>query len=1108
MIDSAIEFSARNAVLVLALTGAAVFAGWYSLRHTPLDALPDLSDKQVIVYSHWDRAPDQVDLQVTFPIVSALLGAPGVRSVRGQSDFGSSFVYVIFDDDVDLYWARSRTLEYLSPVLSRLPEGVRTELGPDATGTDWIFQYVLIDRSGKQTLADLRSLQDWYLAYYLRSVPGVVEVASAGGFVRQYQVNVNPNRLRAFGIPIQRIAEALRNGNRDAGGRVVESAGAEFIVRGLGYANSTSDLEQILVGSAHDGRPVRIGDIATVGIASDMRRGLIDFDGTGDTVSGVVVMRQGQNALEVIDRVKAKISQIQSSLPDGVQIIPIYDRSELIHRSIDSLKMTILEVMVTVSIVIVLFLWHVPSVGVPLITIPVAVLLAFIPFRLLGISSNIMSLAGIALAIGALVDAAIVVVEQTHKRLDEWNRAGRKDDPRGVIVAAVKQVARPSFFALLVMSVSFLPILTLEAEEGRLFKPLAYTKSFTLLLAAILTITLDPALRLMCARHHRFQFRPAWLCKPANALLVGRVHSEDRNPINRQIIRFYEPIVGWSLRNAWIVVTLPLVLMAGTVLAWHSLGSEFMPPLDEGALLYMPTTMPGISVSEAQRLLRATDRILKEFPETDHVLGKAGRASTATDPAPLSMLETIITLHPPDQWRRVPTWYSSWAPEILKPLLRRFTPDHISKEELVDRMNQAVKLPGVSNSWSMPIRGRIDMLTTGIRTPLGAKVSGPDLQVVERICVQLESALSSVKGTRNVFAERNVGGYFVNLRWNRAALAGYGLTIEEAQAAVQYGIGGENVSELLDGRERYPINIRYLRDYRDNLDALSEVVISSSDGRRAVPLGNLAEIEKTQGATMVRNEDGMRTGYVYIDAGDRDVQTYVDEAAALVHQKLDLPAGYTLSWSGQYEALSRMKRRLTLVVPLTLVIILILIYANLRSVPKTLMVVLAVPFSAIGAIWCLYLLGYHLSLAVWVGLIALLGVDAETGVFMLIYLDHAYERAVRDRSIRSLADLRLVVLEGAARRVRPKFMTVSTIFVGLLPLLWSTGTGADVMKRIAAPMVGGILTSFPLELLVYPAVYYAWLQHSVSGHPGRYRPKDPAKLGLPRPGPRRPGPTT
>ncbi len=1074
MINRIIEFSANNRFIVILLAVAASVLGWWSMRHVPLDAIPDLSDTQVIVYSRWDRSPDIVEDQVTYPIVSALLGAPKVRAVRGLSDFGYSFVYVIFEDGTDIYWARSRTLEYLSGVLSQLPSGARTELGPDATGLGWIFQYVLVDDSGRHSLAELRSYQDWYLKYYLKAVPGVAEVASLGGFGKQYQVKVDPNRLQAYGIPINRVVDAVRAGNNDVGGRLIEFGGTEYMVRGLGYARSIKDIEDIVLVASETGTPIRVRDIGQVATGPDLRRGVSDLDGAGDAVSGIVVMRQGQNALDVIRSVKARIKEIEPGLPGGMKIVPIYDRSELIQRAIDNTKSTLIEVIFTVALVILLFLWHIPSAAIPVITIPIAVLLSFIPFRAMGITANIMSLGGIAIAIGALVDASIVVVEQTHKKLEEWERAGRPGDFRTVVIAAVKEVGGPSFFALLVIAVSFIPILTLEAQEGRLFKPLAYTKNLSMLVAAVLAITLDPALRLMFTHLKSFNFRPLWLCRAANAVLVGRIHSEEKHPISRALIRIYEPAVSWTLRWKWAVIAGAFTLVLLTIPAFLKLGSEFMPPLDEGSLLYMPSTMPGISIGEAQKLLQVTDRIIKQFPEVDRVLGKAGRAETSTDPAPLSMLETIITLRPQSQWRGKDTWYSSWAPGWLKAVFRHVTPDHISQEELVNQLDEALKLPGVSNAWTMPIKGRIEMLTTGIRTPLGLKISGADLKTVEDIGVQIESLLPQVKGTRNVFSERTGGGYFLDLVWNRDALARYGLSIDEAQSVVQNAIGGENVTTTVEGRERYPVNVRYMRDFRDDFGALERVLVPASEGKRQIPLGQLASIKAATGPSMVRNEDGLLTGYVYIDVAGRDPASYVEEASTLLKGKLKLPAGYAYLWSGQFEAMQRVKERLIAVVPVTLFLIFLLLYLNTRSIVKTAIVVLAVPFSAVGAIWFLYLLGYNMSIGVWVGLIALLGVDAETGVFMLLYLDLAYDRARTEGRLRSLAQLRAAICEGAAKRLRPKFMTVATTFIGLVPIMWATGTGSDVMKRIAAPMIGGIFTSFLLELLVYPAVYEIW----------------------------------
>jgi Cu(I)/Ag(I) efflux system membrane protein CusA/SilA len=1074
MINRIIDFSVNNKFTVFALVVAAGLAGWWSMKHVALDAIPDLGDTQVIIFSRWDRSPDIIEDQVTYPIVSAMTGAPRVKAVRGFSDFGYSYVYVIFEDGTDIYWARSRTQEYLFSVLPRLPSGVRAEMGPDATPLGWIFQYALVDESGRHSLAEMRSYQDWYLKYYLKAVPGVAEVAPIGGFGKQYQVNVDPNRLQAYGISINRVVEVVRSGNYESAGRLLEFGGTEYNVRGRGYLKSIRDLENIVVTASDSGTPIRIKDIGQVVIGPDLRRGVSDLDGKGDVVSGIVIMRHGQNALDVIGRVKAKIKEIEPGLPPGVKILPVYDRSDLILRSIDNLKSTVTEVLITVALVVFLFLWHVPSALIPVITLPVVILLSFIPFRMLGVTANIMSLGGIAIAIGAMVDAAIVVVEQTHKNLEQWDRDGRREDYRSVVIRAIKQVAGPSFFALLVIAVSFLPILTLEAEEGRMFRPLAYTKNLAMILAAIMAITLDPALRLLFTHMKNFDFRPRWLCRAANTVFVGSIRSEDRHPISRFLISLYEPVATWSLRWKWLVIAASLAMMIATVPIFFKLGSEFMPPLEEGSILYMPTTMPGISITEAQKVLQVTDRIIKQFPEVDRVLGKAGRAETSTDPAPLSMLETVIILKPKSEWRRTSTWYSSWAPEWAKAVFRHITPDHIPQEQLISQMNDALSIPGLSNAWTMPIKGRIDMLSTGMRTPVGLKISGADLDTIEEIGARVESILPAVKGTRSVFAERTGSGYFLDFEWNREELARYNLSVEEAQAVIEKAIGGENVTTTVEGRERYPVNVRYLRDFRADLGALGRVLVPASGGQRQIPLSQLATIRTASGPAMIRDEDGLLTGYVYVDMAGRDPNGYIEEAEKLIREKIKLPTGYAISWSGQYEGAQRVKERLTVVLPVTLFLILLLLYLNTRSMTKTFIILISVPFSAIGAFWFLYLLGYNMSIGVWVGLIALLGVDAETGVFMLLYLDLAYEQAKKEGRLRSLTDLQEAIRYGAVKRLRPKFMTVATMFLGLIPIMWAIGTGSDVMKRIAAPMIGGIFTSFLLELLIYPAVYQVW----------------------------------
>jgi Cu(I)/Ag(I) efflux system membrane protein CusA/SilA len=1075
MIDRVIEFSARNRMIVFLFVAAAVTGGWYAMQNIPLDAIPDLSDTQVIVYSRWDRSPDIMEDQVTYPIVTAMLGAPKVKDVRGFSDFGYSYVYIIFDEGTDIYWARSRTLEYLSKILPRLPREVQTELGPDATGVGWVFQYALVDTTGRHSLAELRSVQDWYLRYHLQAVPGVAEVAPLGGFVRQYQVNVDPNRLQVYNIPVTKVMSAVRGGNNDVGGRLVEFTGREYMVRGRGYAKSTADIGNIVLATSPSGVSVRVRDVGDVTLGPDIRRGIADLDGKGDVVSGIAIMRQGENALRVIDRVKQKIRDIEPGLPPGVKLVTAYDRSELILASIDNLKHTLIEELIVVSIIILIFLWHIPSALIPIITIPVAVIISFLPMRMMGMTSNIMSLGGIAIAVGAMVDAAIVVVEQTHKKLEQWEREGRKGDYHRVVVDAVKEVGGPSFFALLVIAVAFLPVLTLEAQEGRLFKPLAYTKNFAMIVAAVLAITLDPAMRLLFTHMENFRFRPRWLARVTSTVLVGKIHSEESHPISRVLMRMYEPVVIWSLRWKWVVIAGALALVALTIPVYQKLGSEFMPPLDEGALLFMPSTLPGISITEAQKLLQLQDRILMRFPEVEHVMGKAGRAESPTDPAPLSMMETIVLLKPKAQWRKTATWYDRW-PDWIKPLAQRIKPDHMSTDELTSEMNEALRIPGVSNAWTMPIKNRIDMLTTGIRTPVGIKIYGADLNAIEKIGAEIEGLLPRVTGTRTVFAERPGGGYFLDFDLKRDQLARYGLSVEDANMVVTNAIGGENVTTTVEGRERYPVNVRYMRDFRSDMDRLARVLVPAMG--QHIPLAQIADIKLTTGPAMLRNENGMLNGYVYIDVAGRDVGGYVEEAKKLVRAHIKLPPGYSLIWSGQYEAMERVRERLKVVLPLTLFLIFLLLYLNTKSTAKTLLILLAVPFSAVGAIWLLYALGYNMSIGVWVGLIALMGVDAETGVFMLLYLELSYEEWRRQGRMRSLADLQEAITHGAVKRIRPKFMTVATMFVGLIPIMWSVGAGADVMKRIAAPMIGGIFTSFILELVVYPAIYEVWKWHS------------------------------
>jgi len=1030
MIEKIIEGSARNKFLVFLMVIFLSAWGLWALKNTPLDAIPDLSDVQVIVYTPWmGRNPTIIEDQVTYPIVTTMISAPRVKSVRGFSDFGYSYIYIIFEDATDIYWARSRVLEYLNQATARLPRGVTPTLGPDASGVGWVFQYALIDESSKYDLGQLRSLQDWYLRYQIGSVEGVAEVASVGGFVRQYQVNLDPNKLAAYRLPVKSVIDAIRMSNNDVGGRSVELSGAEYMVRGRGYIKSIKDIETVAVGGDR-GTPILVRDIASVTLGPDMRRGVAELDGKGEVVGGVVVMRHGENALNLIDRVKRKIKEIEPSLPAGVKIVSTYDRSDLILRSIATLKEKLIEESLIVSLVIILFLFHVRSALVAIITLPIAIILSFIAIYYLNLTSNIMSLGGIAIAIGAMVDAAIVMVENAHKRLEQWEEAGRPGDRTQVLIDSAKEVGKPLFFSLLIITVSFLPIFTLEAQEGRLFQPLAFTKTFAMFFAAFLSITLAPVLMVL--------------------LIRGRIRPETQNPINRLLIALYAPVVRGVLRFRKTTIALAIVALIITIPAYTRLGSEFMPPLNEGMIFYMPTTLPGISVTQSARLLQIQDRILKTFPEVQWVFGKAGRAETSTDPAPFSMGETTVMLKPESDWRPGMTW-----------------------EKLVEEMDKKLRFPGVANAWTMPIKNRIDMLSTGIRTPVGIKIFGSDLTKIEQIGRQLETILNSVSGTRSVFAERVAGGYYLDFDLKREEIARYGLMIEDIQMIIETGIGGESITTTVEGRERYPVSVRYARELRDDPEKLKRVLIPTTNGAQ-VPLAQLADLRLASGPAMIRDEDAQLAGYVFIDMAGRDIGSYVDEAKKKVAEQIKLPTGYTLSWSGQYEYIQRAKERLMYVVPLTLLIIFVLLYMNLRSATKCGIVLLAVPFSMIGAIWFVYLLGYNMSVAVWVGIIALAGVDAETGVIMLLYLDQAYDKWRSSGRMRNMEDLREAITEGAVKRIRPKMMTVMAILFGLLPIMWSHGAGADVMKRIAAPMIGGVISSFLLELMVYPAIYEVW----------------------------------
>ncbi|MDP2861624.1 MAG: CusA/CzcA family heavy metal efflux RND transporter [Desulfobacterales bacterium] len=1073
MIHKIIEFSAKNRILVIIGVLVLIVVAVYTLKIIRLDALPDLSDTQVIIYSKWDRSPDIIEDQLTYPIITALLGAPKVKAIRGFSDFGFSYVYVIFQDGTDIYWARSRVLEYLSKIQSRLPQGVQTELGPDATGVGWVFQYALVDHSGSHSLDKLRSYQDWTLRYALQSVQGVAEVASIGGFVKQYQVTVDPNRLAAFGLSLNEVAEAVRESNNEVGGRLLEWSGAEYMVRGHGYAKSTSDFEKIVLKTGPGGIPVLLSDIGRVELGPEIRRGVSDLDGLGDTVGGIVVMRHGENALNVINRVKQKIKDIEPSLPKGVEILVTYDRSDLIQRALETLKDKLTEEMVVVSLIILFFLWHIPSAIVPIATIPISVLIAFIPMYLLNINVNIMSLAGIAISIGVLVDGAIVEVENAYNKIYHWQADGRKGDFHEVRLEALKEVGPSVFFSLLVIAVAFLPVFALVDQEGRLFKPLAYSKTLAMAIAALLAITLDPAMRMLFTRIDPFVFRPKWFAWIANKTLVGTYYSEERHPVSKVIFKVYEPVCRFVLKHPRAIIASSVLLVALSVPVYFKLGSEFMPPLKEGSILYMPTTLPGISVTAAQELLTSQDRVLKSFPEVERVFGKAGRAETSTDPAPFSMMETTVILKPENEWRPKKRWYSSWAPGFLKAMLRPAWPDTISWEDLVHEMDFALRIPGVTNAWTMPIKARIDMLSTGVRTPVGIKISGSNLKEIEKIGASLENIVRDIPGTRSVYAERVAGGYFVDFKPRRDQLARYGLTIGKLQSVIMSAIGGENITTTIEGRERYPVNLRYPRELRDDMDKLGRVLVSTPMGS-SVPLAHLADIEIVSGPSMLRNENGFLTGYVYVDITGRDIGSYVAEAKKEVAKKLSVPTGYVLQWSGQYENMLRVRELLQVIVPITLVLIFVLLYMNTRSAFKSMVVMLAVPFSAIGAIWLFYFLDYNVSIAAWVGMIALLGLDAETGVFMLLFLDLSYDSAKKAGMLNNIGELDEAIVHGAVKRVRPKMMTVAAAFMGLLPIMWSTATGTDVMKRIAAPMIGGLVTSFLLELIVYPAIYKLW----------------------------------
>jgi Cu(I)/Ag(I) efflux system membrane protein CusA/SilA len=1032
-LEKLINFSARNTLLTLMLVIAAAFWGYRSLSTAPLDAIPDLSDVQVIVFTNWPgRSPDLVEDQITYPLTTTLLAAPEVRFVRGQSFMGLSFVYVIFEDGTDMYWARSRVLEYLNSAVPKLPDDVRPTLGPDATGVGWVYQYALVDKSGKQSLADLRSLQDFNLRYALEAVEGVAEVAAVGGFVKEYQINVDPNKLASYGIPLHKVTMAVRASNKDVGGRVLEIAGHEQFIRGRGYVKSVEDLKEVVIGLGEGGIPIRVADVANVSLGPALQRGQADLDGEGIAVGGIVVMRYGENALDVINRVKERLEVLKTSLPDGVEIVPVYDRSSLIERAIDTLRNTLIEEMLIVSLVIGLFLLHVRSAFVAILTLPIAILLAFIPMSYMGLTANIMSLGGIAVAIGAMVDAAIVIIDNVHKRLQGQTLEG--ESRTRLIIEAMQEVGPSIFFSLLIITVSFAPVFALEGTEGRLFKPLAYTKTFSMFFAALLSVTLIPALAVL--------------------LIKGRIRGDDSR-LNKALRNGYAPVVRFAVRWRCPVVIGALLALVATVPVYRSLGNEFMPPLNEGSILYMPTALPGISIEEATRVMQTMDRELKKFPEVERVFGKVGRSTSPTDPAPLSMIETNIMLKDKSEWREGMTW-----------------------DKLIGEMDSAMRFPGMPNIWWMPIQTRTEMLATGIRSALGIKIFGPDLGVIERTGVDIERALlddeRTAPYTRSAFAERATGGYFLDFDIDRKAAARFGLNVDDIQSVIEAAMGGVKVSETVEGRERYGILVRYAREYRDNIDALERVFVTTSTGAQ-IPITQVADLKFRTGPPALRNEDGQLVSFVFVDVNDDiGIADYVDLARRVVADKVAITAGYRLDWAGQFTYFERAKARLTVLVPATIFVIFFMLYMHRKSMIETLIVMTALPFSLIGSIWLLSALNYNLSVAVAVGMIAVAGLAVELGLLMMLYLDLAWRRHAKDGALRSTQDLTNAITEGASQRIRPMLMTGLALFLGLVPIMYSTGSGADVMKRIAAPMLGGVGSALILVLLVFPAIFSFW----------------------------------
>jgi len=1026
MLNRIIEWSLRNQFMVVIGVIFAILGGIWAIKSIRLDAIPDLSDVQVIVYTKYPgQAPQVVEDQVTYPIASKMLAVPYAKVVRGYSFFGFSFVYVIFEDGTDLYWARSRVLEYLNGLGGQLPDGVTPQLGPDATGVGWAFMYVL--NSPDRSLADLRSYQDWYLKYGLMSVEGVSEVASIGGFVRQYQVEVDPVKLRAYNIPLAKVSMAIKRSNNDVGGRLIESGEREFMIRGLGYVKEIKDLELIPLGSGPGGTPILLKDVANISLGPEIRRGLADWNGEGETVGGVIVVRSGADTLSTIARVKERLAELKSGLPDDVEISVAYDRTELIHHAITTLTHTLVEESIIVALVCIVFLFHFRSAFVAIVSIPISILLAFIVMRVQGLGANIMSLGGIAISIGVLVDAAIIMVENAHKHVEEWK--GQRSHFE-IILRSAQEVGPTLFFSLLVITVSFMPIFTLQAQEGRLFKPLAFTKTYSVGLASLVAVTVIPVLMYWFVR--------------------GKIYSEEKHPVSRILQRMYTPFLNLALRWRWPVVLVSIALVAITWVPMERMGSEFMPPLWEGDLLYMPTTFPGISITKARELLQQTDKIIASFPEVESVLGKVGRAETATDPAPLSMIETTIVLKDPSEWR-----------------------PGMTKDKLIEELDRAIQFPGLTNAWTMPIKTRIDMLSTGIKTPVGIKIAGPDLTELERIGKEVEAVVKPLPGTLSAYAERVMGGNYLDIDIDREAAARYGVTVGDVQDVIMSAIGGMNVSWTVEGLERYPINVRYPRELRDNVAALAEVLVTTPKGAQ-VPLSQLATIRIHQGPPAIKSENARPNAWVYVDLRGLDVGTWVERAKREVADQIDLPPGYSIFWSGQYEYMQRAKARLLLIVPITLFLVFFILYLNTKSLIKTSIVLSAIPFSIVGSVWLLYYLNYNWSIAVWVGLIALAGLSAETGVVMLLYLDIAFERWSAEGRMATYGDLVEAVDHGAVKRIRPKMMTVMAILFSLGPILWASGAGADVMRRIAAPMVGGVFTSFVAELIVFPAVYFIW----------------------------------